>query len=154
MLAQVSKFLPVRSPFTLNSINVRVIDSNSSVGKDYFEEEPEPQEDPAAAAAAAATQAAQAEKRKLRKEAAAAAAVASGSVASLLPSASAVAAVETTTSSLPEQERPQPKQAHVRGKSGQRKKMKEKYRDQGVEPQNFNFEVPASLDPSHTFLFS
>jgi predicted ribosome quality control (RQC) complex YloA/Tae2 family protein len=108
-----------------------------AVGKDYFEEEPEPEEDPAAAAAAAASQAAQAEKRKLRKEAAAAAAASSGTDASSLPSAvkaSAIAAAETSSSMQEQEQQGQhSKQAHVRGKSGQRKKMKEKYRDQGAK---------------------
>jgi hypothetical protein len=109
------------------------------VGKDFFEEEPEPEEDPAVAAAAAAAQAAQAEKRRLRKEASAASAL-SAVAASAAESPSALVApsnaVVETGSTLQEHEKLQPKQAHVRGKSGQRKKMKEKYRDQGLEHSN------------------
>jgi hypothetical protein len=101
------------------------------VGKDFFEEEPEPEEDPAVAAAAAAAQAAQAEKRKLRKAASAAAAdapstIQTGDEPALTESAGKLASTPQV------QEKPAAKPSHVRGKSGQRKKMKEKYRDQGT----------------------
>ena len=118
---QVSKFLPVSFEFDSASCG----DTLVVVGKDFFEEEPEPEEDIAALAAAAAAQAAQAEKRKLRKEASAAAAG-----ASVLPSSVPEAVVQDAASPV-EVHKPQAKQAHVRGKSGQRKKIKEKYRDQG-----------------------
>jgi hypothetical protein len=113
-----------------------------AVGKDFFEEDPEPEEDAAAVAAAAAASAAQAEKRKLRKEAAAASAAAAGpSAAAAAASAPAAASQggDEAACAAKEQQKPQSKQAHVRGKSGQRKKMKEKYRDQGdyiTQPQH------------------
>ncbi len=105
-----------------------------AVGKDFFEEDPEPEEDAAASAAAAAAAAAQAEKRRLRKEAAAASAAAEALSALANAGVAPVAAPEGVSAMAPasnEQQKPQSKQANVRGKSGQRKKMKEKYRDQG-----------------------
>ncbi len=75
----------------------------------------------------------------MRKEASAASAL-SAVAASAAESPSALTApsdatVETGSTSQ-EHDKSQPKQAHVRGKSGQRKKMKEKYRDQGLENSN------------------
>ena len=142
MSVLVSRFLLVRRPFKIFILFCAYCVESTSfysaflVGKDFFEEEPEVEEDPVAIAATAAAQAAQAEKRRLRKEASAAAALSAAPANTVdLPSVliAPTEAVAELVSSSQGHEKPQPKQAHVRGKSGQRKKMKEKYRDQGVE---------------------
>ena len=70
----------------------------------------------------------------MRKEASAAASLAAADpIVVTTPSETRAGTVVETVSSLQSQDKPQPKQAHVRGKSGQRQKMKDKYRDQGSE---------------------